>query len=71
MTKNNTPEKAVEPEPSPVPMNRMVQPAMVRVRARRLLGESIAGKMTHFKPGDVFELPPDRAKALGPLVEPV
>lgn len=45
-------------------------PVLARVRAKRHVSEQNAeGVVKHYEPGEVFDLDPTRAKALGPLVE--
>jgi hypothetical protein len=60
-----------EPEaaPSVVPVNRIVRAESVKVRATCHLAEEIDGVNTRFAPDDEFELPAERAKALGRLVK--
>lgn len=43
--------------------------ALVRVRARTPLSEEVGGQRRRFEPGEEFELPAARAKAIQPLVE--
>ena len=53
----------------PVPVNRMVTPSMVRVRANRPVGEIDAqGCMQRYKAGDEFVTTDERARALGDIV---
>jgi hypothetical protein len=53
----------------PTPANRIVTGGMVKVRATCHLGESINGVIQRFAPGQEFELPAARVRAIGPLVE--
>jgi hypothetical protein len=70
MAKNKKAEAAniandANAEAKPVPTNRMVTAAMVRVRAVGHIGED--GR--HYNPGDEFETTAARAAALGGLVK--
>jgi hypothetical protein len=44
---------------------------LVKVKANGWIGEQINGVQKTFKPGDVFELAPDRVAALGKNVTPL
>lgn len=58
-------------EAAPVPTNRAMNAAQVRVRALRHIAEEIGGNVTIFKPGDEFEIDATRRRALGGQVEDV
>jgi hypothetical protein len=62
-------ETEVEIKQAPVPVDRMIRSGMVKVRAARALAEYDGrGNLVHRAKGDVFEIDPDRATAIGSLV---
>lgn len=65
-TNRSVPEAAVSKPGKPV---RKESGPLVKVRARSHLAEDVDGELRRFAPGDEFELPASRAKAIGPLVE--
>lgn len=64
----DAPPSAIAPAvPAPAPANRIVTPALVRVR---VVGQPIAEDSGTYSKGDTFETTETRARALGSFVEP-
>jgi hypothetical protein len=69
-TGHTNPKDIMPDNQNPIPNNRAIKTGTVKVRARGWIAEPINGQVQTFKPGEVFEIAPDRVKALGQNVEP-